>query len=131
MTMQYHLALVGAQWQLGMPPLNFTEVRMIAFEIEKGVMLMAISAKPKAAARDRAEILDEAGKCIKCECDSEAKGEVRRKGLCPRCHYAYRMDRLQHPKDKRIVYDAKRMREGTLLESRQGKRIHKQEPVNA
>jgi uncharacterized paraquat-inducible protein A len=100
------------------------EARMVAFEVEKGVMYMAVSTKPKTGAKERAEKLEAEGKCVCCE-QPLKEGEQRRKGRCPRCHYKYRMGRLETPKDKRALYDARLMREGTLMESRQGQHVGK------
>lgn len=66
----------------------------------------------------RVEERDAQCKCLLCDNDA------RTRGLCNNCHYAFRMERLGTPKTKRLVYENNRIRQGTLMPDRQGKRIH-------
>jgi hypothetical protein len=54
----------------------------------------------------------------------ECNNTARTRGLCNNCHYAFRMERLGTPKTKRLVYENNRIRQGTLMPDRQGKRLH-------
>lgn len=80
--------------------------------------------------RKRVDEREAAGLCLnifkladgsKADCGCNA----RTRGLCNNCHYAFRMEKKETPKTKRRLYENNRIRIGTLMPDRQGKRVRK------
>lgn len=93
---------------------------MVAFCANSdGLAFMALDVRVARKHSDRVARLDAAGCCVCCNLPADD----RRLGRCGKCYYRYRNQRLQLPLDKRPVLDAKLIRAGQLIPSRQGQRL--------
>jgi hypothetical protein len=94
---------------------------------EQLIMILDLSAKRKTKTRVAERV--NAGLCLgeksdgtQCEC------VARTRGLCERCHYAWRQLRLRMDPSKAAVFDSKLIRAGRLL-SANGAREYKRNSV--
>lgn len=88
---------------------------------------MVVNVRVRKDVQGRVEALDKAGKCVRCErhYNDPKNGKVRRLGLCNTCHYRYREDRKNKSESDINMLDAKELKAGILMKSRQGQRINK------
>lgn len=73
-----------------------------------------MDARPRPAIRKQVEERDQLGLCLLC--DSPA----HKRGLCTKHEGRWRRARVKRPANQRLTFDAKQIREGRLLPSRQG-----------
>lgn len=79
----------------------------------KGLVVM-VDATPKVVTRKQIKAKVSAGECLLC------KQQIWKRGLCKTHYSRYRVARAERPEDERVMFDAKQIRAGKLLPSRQG-----------
>jgi hypothetical protein len=95
---------------------------MVSFSVlgsSAGIELMIVDVRVGRKYRERVHERDASGRCVKCN-QPAAK---RSRGLCHGCYYAYRSLRFRLPLKERPILDARLIRVGELLPSRQGQRL--------
>lgn len=88
-------------------------------DITEWIGIMSADVEPSPKYRKRVAERDAAGLCLKCDSPSA------RRGLCNSCYHRFRMDRLETPKNKRLMFEHGLVRKGELMPDRQGQRIER------
>lgn len=84
----------------------------------KGVTVLIMDAKPRPSVRGKVKQKEESGECLQCG-DKAAPG---RRGLCQLHYGRFHRAMRDHAKGDRPALEAKMIRDGDLMEDRQGQR---------
>lgn len=82
-----------------------------------GYLVMIVDAKPKPSVRQLVDAKVEACKCLACE------GTAAKRGLCILHYGRFRTALQETPRSDRHTFEARLIRDGKLLASRQGQRL--------
>lgn len=89
-----------------------------------GITVMAIDTKPRLGIRKRVKQRVATGLCLHCD------AEATRLGLCNRHYAQFRIERLKRPEAERALWEARQVRAGKVLRTRQGQRVDLKNPFN-
>lgn len=88
----------------------------------EGVSIVVIDAKPRLGIRKKVLVRVKSNTCLCCE------QKATRRGLCKTCYFRFRAAYLSFIKREQPNFEAKMIRAGKLLPTRQGQRIRSLNP---